>query len=92
MQGSWSYTLFVMSFLAALGASISMVVHAYNTRGSGDENIYTPLLMACVKAMKIPELVHMYHENTTTVHALLIAGAAISCVIWIVALSIAASS
>ena len=88
----FNFILFVLSFIIALGAAISMVVHAAHARGSGHENVYTPLLLAIVKLMKVPQLTTQYKTDKNATHLLLLVGAVVSCLIWSASVLIAATA
>ena len=91
-KNSCFFILFVLSFIIALGAAISMVVHAAQARGSGHENVFTPLLLAIVKLLKVPQLFVEYKVKQNRTHLLLLVGAVVSFLIWSASVIIAATA
>lgn len=63
-----------------------MIYHTATRVETSKSIIATPLFMAGVKAMKIPELWHSYsHEDKPRIkrtNLLLVVGAAIACILW----------
>ena len=85
----WRWWLFIFSFFLALGAAVSMVVHAADARGSGKENASTPGLLLAVQCLKLPKLVEKAKVNGSSVNYMLVAGTGLALIAWAIALGYA---
>ena len=85
----WRWWAFIVAFMMAMGAAVSMVVHAVDARGSGKENAFTPAFMVAVQVLKLPKLWDKYRRKPTTVNLLLAIGSIIGGIVWAIALGYA---
>jgi len=88
-KSSFRLTLFVLAFLLAAGAAVTMTVHAWHARDSRHENALTPGILALVQVLKIPKLHEKYQRHDDWVNWFLLWGSVIALCLWLGAFGIA---
>lgn len=74
---------FALSYVAAMAASVTMVVYAKNVRARGEtQNPHTSGLMIVANLLKAPLTVHEWRDHKSTYTLLLLVGVGVANIIW----------